>query len=78
MTKSLRKGSLLGSNLPVTSVLTLLRLQGDEERKHRSGSEHGGQEAESLIAFLSGPRPDRRRRSGASQFECRTVERHLL
>lgn len=73
---TLGNGGLPESNPPLTSVPRCL--QGAEERKHRSGSGHGGQEAQNLTAFLRGPGPDWERRSGASQPDCETLGRHLV
>lgn len=59
-------------------VFPLLHLQGDEERKCRSGFEHGRQEAEELVGRLSGPRPDGKRWSGASQRGGKDLRRRVF
>lgn len=49
-------------------MFPLLCLQGDEERKYRSGFGHGREKTEELIRGFSGPRPDGKRWGGASQL----------
>lgn len=48
-------------------IVTKVFKQGDEEGEHRSGLQHGGQEAEELAGRRRGPRPDGERWSGAPQ-----------